>query len=218
MLAPDGELFARYRAGEAGLVGTLADYAFLAWGLLEHYRATLAPESLLEAARLAQEVHARFFDEAGGYFMTASEALVARPKEVYDGPIPSGNGAMALVLAELAAYSDDGVWRERLDRQLRFLSGGIAARPDAHCLALVALRTAILDDRRVVAACADEEAGAKARAVIREDLRNIHPLVLTPATREALRAFADLPLPEAGTLWYACENGACGAPGKAFRP
>ena len=212
MAAPDSGLYARYRAGEAGIPGTLEDYAFLAWGFLEHYRATLAPESLLFAARLADEAHARFHDEAGGYFMTASHALVARPKEAYDGPIPSGNGAMALVFAELAAYSDAEIWRERLGRQLHFLSGGIASRPDAHCLGLLALHALFRENRRVVAACADEAAGDRARAALLRDSRNSHPLVLTPQTRGALHAFADQPLPEAGIVWYACADGVCEAP------
>lgn len=213
MAAPDGGLFARYREGEAGIPGTLEDYAFVAWGLLEHHRATLAPESLLEAARLAEEARARFWDdEAGGYFMTASRTLVARPKEVYDGPIPSGNGAMALVLAALSAYSEGDVWRARRDDQLRFLSGGLSAQPDAHALALLALNGMFRENRRVVAACADEAAGARARAVLAADLDNRHPLVLTPANQDALRAFADLPLPERGIVWYDCADGVCAAP------
>jgi uncharacterized protein YyaL (SSP411 family) len=211
MISPDGGLYARYRGGEAGLPGTLADYAFFAWGLIEHYRATLAPDSLRLAAYFADEAHVRFHDESGGYFMT-SQTLVARPKETYDGPIPSGNGAMALVLAELAAYSDDEMWRERLGRQLHFLSGEIAAHPEAHCLALLALRTLFADNRRVVAACADEEAGGLARAALLEDFRNIHPIVVTPKTQKALQVFVDLPLPETGVKWHVCENGACRAP------
>ncbi len=207
MRAPDGGLFARDRAE---IPGTLEDYAFFAWGLLEHYHATLAQEDLLEAARVANEAHTRFFDEKnGGYFMTAAQTLVARPKEVFDGPIPSGNGAMALVLTELTTYSLDDVWRQRRDRQFSFLSGGLTKQPAAHALALVALRSLFFEDRKVVAACANEDAAKTARAVLLNDLGNNHPIVLTPQNQARLIEFADHPLPEAGVKWYICENGAC---------
>ena len=76
----------------------LDDYALLAWGYLEHYRARLDPESLSQAARLLDRAHALFSDPSGGYFLSDAKELFLRPKETYDGPIPSGNGAMALSL------------------------------------------------------------------------------------------------------------------------
>ena len=48
-----------------------------------------------------------FADQAGGFYMTASDAesLIIRPKEVYDGALPSGNSVAALVLLRLYALT-----------------------------------------------------------------------------------------------------------------
>ena len=216
MIAPDGTLRARYRAGEAGLSGTLDDYALLAWGYLEHYRARLDPDSLSMAAHLAGRAYDLFADPAGGYFLSSARELILRPKETYDGPIPSGNGAMALALSLLRAHLSDPKWDARLNSLLDFLSGGIARQGDAHCFALIALLELFSGTTHVVAACADGAAAERAKRELLARRENLHPVILSPETRAEMTALdptlLGYPIPDAGVKWYVCRNGACAAP------
>lgn len=108
------ELRHRYRDGESAIKGLLCDYAFLVWGLLELYEAGFNPQILKEAVALNELMVELFWDEiSGGFFLTPDdgEPLLIRPKEIYDGALPSGN-AMALSnllrLERLTARSELG--------------------------------------------------------------------------------------------------------------
>ncbi|HQA48726.1 MAG TPA: thioredoxin domain-containing protein, partial [Bacillota bacterium] len=90
----DGRLLARYRDGESAFPAYLDDYAFLVWGLIELYRATFKTGYLKRALELNRDMLDLFWDEReGGLFLYGedSEQLIMRPKEVYDGALPSGN-------------------------------------------------------------------------------------------------------------------------------
>ena len=66
-------------------------------------------------------VLARFADPAGGFFDTADdhERLVARPKDVQDNAVPSGNAMATLVLLRLAAWTGEGRYRDAAERAMR---------------------------------------------------------------------------------------------------
>jgi uncharacterized protein YyaL (SSP411 family) len=69
-------------------------------------------------------------DGGGGFFDTTREreqtAYVATPaKPVQDAPTTSPNGVAALVLARLAALTDDPEWRGLRDRQLGAFGGAL---------------------------------------------------------------------------------------------
>ncbi len=70
---------------------------------------------------LMDRVLARFADPAGGFFDTADdhERLVARPKDLQDNAVPSGNSVAALVLLRLAAWTGEGRYRDAAERALR---------------------------------------------------------------------------------------------------
>ncbi len=94
-----GRLFHRFRDGEAAIGAFLDDYAFLTWACLELYDTTFDVTYLSRALDL-QDRAIEFFwdDDRGGFYLTAdgAESLLVRPKEVYDGAMPSGNSvAMA---------------------------------------------------------------------------------------------------------------------------
>ena len=79
--------------------------------------------------------------EQGGYFMTASdgEQLIARPKETYDGAIPSGNSAAAMVLQRLVSLTGEIQWQDAAHRQMRFLAGKIGQYPASSCFGMLAM-------------------------------------------------------------------------------
>jgi uncharacterized protein YyaL (SSP411 family) len=87
-------LLHRYRDGEAAIDGMLCDYAYVVWGLLEIYATNFDAAILAEAIRLNDRMLQLFWDDkGGGFFLTPEdgESLLVRPKEIYDGALPSGN-------------------------------------------------------------------------------------------------------------------------------
>jgi len=126
-LRRDGLLLRTYKDGQSKLNGYLEDYAFLADGLLALYEATFDTRWLSEAHTLAETMVTQFWDEAdGGFFDTGRdhEALIARPKSVFDNAIPAGNSVAVSVLQRLAVIFDDDGYAAKADRVLRGLHLG----------------------------------------------------------------------------------------------
>jgi hypothetical protein len=123
-LRRDGLLLRTYKDGRSKLNGYLEDYAFLADGLLALYDATFDARWLAEARTLTETMIAQFWDDAdGGFFDTGRdhEALIARPKSVFDNAIPAGNSVAVSVLQRLAVIDDESGYAEKADRVLRSL-------------------------------------------------------------------------------------------------
>jgi hypothetical protein len=121
LLATDGSLARSWKDGRATGQGVLEDYTHLADGLLALYEATFDERWFTTARGLMDRVLARFADPAGGFFDTADdhERLVARPKDLQDNAVPSGNAVAALVLLRLAAWTGEGGYRDAAERALR---------------------------------------------------------------------------------------------------
>ncbi len=129
---PSGRLLKRWRLGQSGLPAHLDDYAFLAQGLLDLFEATQQP-SYLDHARELIDLSMDLFEdkERGGFYLTArdGEELLTRPKEIYDGAIPSGNSIMALNLVRIWQMSQDRTYFECLSRSFSAFSGFFKANP-----------------------------------------------------------------------------------------
>ncbi len=121
LLAEDGSLRRSWKDGRAVGQGVLEDYANLAEGLLTLYETTFDEPWFTISRALMDRVLVRFADPAGGFFDTADdhERLVARPKDVQDNAVPSGNATATLVLLRLAALTGDGRYRDAAERALR---------------------------------------------------------------------------------------------------
>jgi uncharacterized protein len=137
-----GRLYRSLRDGRTSGTGFLDDYANVAHGLYELHVATGELRWLEEARRLALLAVELFADVAnGGFFLAPSdgEQLVARRKELYDHPVPSGNSMLAYVLLRLARiYGDDELERGAVG-VLRLLGEGMARGPTEFAWALNAL-------------------------------------------------------------------------------
>lgn len=216
----DGRLRLRWREGEVANAGQLDDYAFYALALLELYAATFEMEYLTQAARLAGHILSRFADEnGGGFFLSAvdSETLIARPKELYDGAMPSGNAVAAAVLDRLARLTGEAAWQEARDRQFRFLAGAIGAYPAGYTASLLAFMGVLYPSHELVCATAGESAPEELHVLLQGcAASNLSVLVKTRKNQHALAEIApftaDYPVPEAGAVYYLCQNGACAAP------
>ena len=141
-LNPKGRLLHRWRQEQADILGTLEDYSFFINGLLDLYEANFDQKYLAEAKTLAKELIRLFEDqENGGFFLTAQDApeLIVRPKDIYDGAIPSGNSMAAHVLVRLHLLTSDGQWFSTLERVLKVFYSSIEKNPLAYTFALCAL-------------------------------------------------------------------------------
>ena len=141
----NGRLLKRWRQGKAGLPAHLEDYAFLAQGLLDLFEATQEPSYLIDAKQLVDLARNLFEDQTmGGFFLTAKdgEKLLTRPKEIYDGAIPSGNSIMAMNLARLWKITGNAEYNECLEKVFSAFSGFLQSYPSGaenflHSLAFV---------------------------------------------------------------------------------
>ena len=213
-----GALKAVWIEGEARFPARLDDYAFYAPGLLELYRADYDPKHLRLAAKLAEQIPARFADPAGGFFLTAAddEKLILRPKETTDGALPCGNSAAALLFRRLWRLTAREEWREASEKQLRFLCGGLGAYPAAACFGLTAVLDAATETKELLCVSPDEGVPEALRAVGRRYAPELEILLKTPARAETLAEAAPFTAacaPKDGkTAYYLCAGGACGLP------
>ncbi|MCL2351853.1 MAG: thioredoxin domain-containing protein [Firmicutes bacterium] len=199
-LCENGRVFTSFRAGRRTDTGFLDDYAYYIHALLKLYRRTLEADLLNRAAALAQRAVEEFFDhEDGGFYLTGAggEVLAARPKETYDGALPSGNSVMTLDLAVLNFLT--GGFGDILDRQIRFMLPRAAEAPAGHTFFLYAMLKKDFPGRKTTAV----PAGPSERPRIEAALRGKGWAVILEGET------AEYPLKDGETTYYVCENGVC---------
>ena len=223
MTDEDDRLFLRYRDGEAAHVGQLEDYAVYALGLLELYRCTLDTAYLGKAIHRAKQMEDLFEDqENSGYFMTASdgELLIARPKETYDGAIPSGNSVAAMVLQRLAALTGEVKWEDAAQRQMNFLANTISEYPASSCFGILAMMDTLYPHSELVCAGSNSLPEELSNYLREHSADNLQVLLKTEDNADKLAQCApftsDYPIPKQGEMYYLCEGGACKAPVRSF--
>jgi uncharacterized protein YyaL (SSP411 family) len=148
-----GRLLARYREGEAAHLAYLDDYAFLLMALIEVYEATCKEIYLQQAVTLASDMRELFGDstEGGFYFYgNDGEELITRPKEIYDGAIPSGNSVAALALQKLADITDDRSFSEIAEQLLRHFAGEVSRYAAGYTYFMMAVDYYLTDHVKIV--------------------------------------------------------------------
>jgi len=155
MVDKNGRLFHRYRDGELAVNAQASDYAFLILGLLSLYQTTF-DLTWAEKARTLQEIMIeKFWDEKdGGFFSTAgvNTDLPVRPKDLYDGAIPSANSVALSNLVTLSRLTGDSMWDDRAQAQIRAFSGTLKSQPQAFTYFLCALDFAMRPGQEVIIA------------------------------------------------------------------
>lgn len=217
-----GRLLARYRDGDAGYPGYLDDYAFLIYGLLEVYMASGKPEYLKEAIRLQEEQERLFKDKVnGGYYFTGNDAeeLLLRPKEIYDGAMPSGNSISAYNLARLWRITGDEKWRQLTEQQFATFKATLQDYPPGYTAFLQAIQFYVgAGDEIVLTGPLVSKTIAGMQQVIFQDFRPLSVLTYQEGTLdEIIPRMKDYPVSDR-VLAYLCRNFTCrepvGDPGK----
>jgi len=148
-----GRLLHRIRDGEAGVTGLADDYAFMIWGLIELYDATLAPERLETAISLSEEMVARFWDGSrGGFFLTPhnGERLLTHQRKVYDGAVPSANSVALSNLLRLSHLTGRVEFEERAYLLVRAFDADVRSHPAAYTHFLSGVDRAVVPTTTIV--------------------------------------------------------------------
>lgn len=218
-LAKGNKLYLRWCDGEAAIDGQIDDYAFYAWALLELYASNFNVRYLMRATQIAEQMCTDFLDEKRGSFYLYghdSEPLLSRPKEYYDGAIPSGNSMAALILQRLAGLTGEERWRKRSELQSRFLAGNIAEQPAAYGFALTALMETVYPSSELIATGNESQMEDFFRFLHLRDRFNLQVLIKTAANQETLAKVAPFtqsyPIEDAHPTWYLCQRQTCSPP------
>jgi uncharacterized protein len=211
-----GRLLRTYKDGRASLNAYLEDHAFLVEALLVLYEATFETRRFVRARELADTMIARFRDEGGAGFFTTSndhEALIVRPKDFEDHPIPSGNSSAAYGLLRLTAFTAERSYEGPALEVLRLLHQAAGRHPQAFGHLLQALCFHLSPKREVAIV------GDSLDRLAEEVRRRYRPtIVLAGGISDDPEAEAAVPLLEGRTpvegkpAAYVCENFACKVP------
>ena len=106
----DGRLLRSWKDGQARITGYLEDHAMVGAGLLALYEATFDRRWLDESRRLAEEALRLFWSEDREMFFDTGhdqEALVVRPRNIFDNAVPSGTSVAIDWLLRLAIVTGE---------------------------------------------------------------------------------------------------------------
>lgn len=219
-LSQENNLYVHYRDGKASGTGHIDDYAFYCLALVELYEATLDLKYLKHGSALARVMIDKFWDrEKGGFYLYGSDAetLIHRPKELYDGAIPSGNSVAAYVLLKLAAFTGNTEWIQAAEKQMAYIAHNIADYSSAYCFSLVAVMQVVYPSRELVAVLSQDSQIAELRKILAKHfLPDITVLVKTKENQEQLHKLAEYTeayhIKEDKPAYYLCEKHACRSP------
>ena len=142
----------------------------------------------------------KFQNPRPGFYLYGkeNETLIFRPKECYDGAIPSGNSLMAYNLVRLNALIPSEKTEEILKKQLAYLSGEAETYPAGYAMSLIALSDYLEPPIRIT--------------VVRneDDLRELPFLVPSNGVVRILEeATEEYKLLDGQTTFYVCRNHRC---------
>ena len=213
----DQRLMRSWREGQAKHNAYLEDYAALILGFLDLYQSDFNPEWFEMAQKLANEVIEHFTDPSSGFFDTRDdhEALLVRPKDIQDNATPSGNAMACEALLKLAAFTDEGRYRDLAEKSLNLVVDFSTRYPTSFARWLSAADFAVGKIKQVAAVY---EAGAEnIQALLQVFRSEYRPNVVLAASAyppppDVPVLLKDRPLKEGRPTVYVCEGFVCKNP------
>ncbi|MDD3654846.1 MAG: thioredoxin domain-containing protein, partial [Desulfotomaculaceae bacterium] len=222
MRRADGRLLARFRDGEAEFPAYLDDYAFLTWELIELYEATFEAAYLEKAVGLIKQTLDLFWDqENGGFYLYGidAEQLIARPKETYDGALPSGNSVALANLLRLARLTGDEALTQTAEKLVSAFAGEVQQAPHGYPHFLIGVDFLLGPAREIVIAGETDDPWVNKmlqtvrKKYLPEAVVIFHPSGTDGRDIEKIAPFLTEQLPiEGKATAYICQNYACQAP------
>ncbi|ETR66491.1 MAG: hypothetical protein OMM_12733, partial [Candidatus Magnetoglobus multicellularis str. Araruama] len=176
MLRDDFSLMHRYKDNDIAIKGKLDDYAFMINALLELYATTFQPRYLEIALGLNTYALDHFWDRHHhGFFLTSDhdETLIARPKEAYDGAIPSGNAVFAKNLIKLSKMTGNMAYEKKAEDIILAFSDMINRVPQAFTQMIMAYQFAKNDSYEIVVC--GKETSSESKDILKYLQSNYHP-------------------------------------------
>ena len=203
-LCENDTLFVSFRESKRGVRGFLDDYASYIFAGLCLYRATLDNSYLIRAKKMCDKVVSDFSDKTGGYYLygNRSEELILRPKETYDGAVPSGNSLMSYNFVEIYNLTSDDKYKSLAQEQLDFISAEAKSYPTSHAMFLTALLE-YSDPLMKITIVADDRADTKSISLALPS--NAVIKFLNKPTKE-------YPFKNEMTTYYVCKGKVCMPP------
>ncbi|MCP4627131.1 MAG: thioredoxin domain-containing protein [bacterium] len=218
MIDKNGCLYHRFRDDELAVPAHAADYAFLIQGLLSLYQTTFDLTYAERAQTLQEKMIDDFWDEQkGGFYSTpkGNSDLPVRPKELYDGAIPSANSIALFNLVALSRLTGDPGWEDRAQDQIRAFAGTVKAQPQAFTYFLCTLDFAMRPGQEVIITGEPQAADTKNLLAALNLNFSPHKIAIVKSDQNADRlakfaGFTDgLQVIEGQATAHVCRDGAC---------
>ena len=216
----DGRLLRAWRDGRTSGPAYADDHAMMAAACLTLYETTFDVRWMTEARTLADDLVRLFHDpDGGGFYQTGTdaEALVVRPKELFDNAVPSGNSVAAEVLQRLALLTGEAAYEAAGVSALRGVRDLLPRAPSMFGTALGALDLYLSAAKEV--AIVGDPADDRTRRLVEEVWRRYLPNVVLAATAPedgddaALVPLLEGRMPVDGrAAAYVCERFVCQRP------
>lgn len=194
----------------------------MTWGLIELYEATFEPGYLEKVIALSEQMRDLFGDQdQGGFFFYGhdGEQLITRPKEVYDGALPSGNSVTALNLLRLARITGKPEYEQAAIKQMRYFAAEVKHFPPSYTFFLTALQFALAEPQEVIVVGKRGDEGTKAMLIgLQKKFLPHTVLIFYPLDETGARLKGMLPFLEAyravdgRATAYLCRNYSCQSP------
>ena len=208
---------------KSGIKAQIDDYSFLIWGLLELYESTFDVKHLEKAMDLTNILISDFWDSenAAGFYFTAkgSEELISRPKEFYDGAIPSGNSVMYSNLLRLNKLTANTTYDDYANSLNSAFKKNIEQSPTASSQFLSGLTFSFSTSYEIIIVGNKEDAKTKEmiKAINSKHIPNkVVLLIDTKSSREKINKLAPftkdyVSINDEPTV-YVCKNYVCNLP------
>jgi uncharacterized protein len=195
----------------------LEDHAALILGLLELYQTDFNNKWFSSAQELTNEMIELFNDPNGGFFDTPrdSEQLLLRPKDLQDNATPSGNALACEALLKLAAFTDNGTYRDLAEKSFSLVAEAALRFPTAFGRWLAAADFALANVKQVaVVYAAHEDSAEELIQFTRSEYRpNMVVAASThPPSKDSPPLLMDRPLSKGRATVYVCEGFVCKLP------
>lgn len=215
----NNRLMVSYREEVSKQKGFLDDYAFFILGLITLYETTLDIQWLSKAIEYTDDMINMFQDEEnGGFYLYGndSEQLITRPKEAYDGAVPSGNSVASIILYKLSHITEREEYRRAYEGILKSFSKEIKDFPMYYTYMLITILNLYQPSANIVIA------GEKNEISVKKFLQNIYQkpfsfttIVLNDKSQELANInqnILDNKQINGNTAFYVCHNFTCNVP------